>query len=154
MENEMNELIEKLKDKNYVRAFGLLELREQECLRKAGRKGCLYYGSKGWKEKCADDTFAVYQTYAIKPDYQPEPEYEDVEIKVFSTNRLGIVYRQKCFTNPNSIMIPLHELPSLPNFEGFWFDTDTGTRFNFTDDGPVATYRDEGKTVYASFRRV
>ena len=149
----MKELIEKLKDKNYVRPFGLLSPEEQECLKKAGKNNCLVYTVLGdWKKGKA--YFINISTYAIKPDYQPEPEYEDVEIKVFSTNRLGIVYRQKCFTNPNSIMIPLHELPSLPNFEGFWFDTDTGTRFNFTDDGPVATYRDEGKTVYASFRRV
>lgn len=71
----MNELIEKLKSNKTP--FGLLEAKEQKCLRKINRNGCMYYGSAGWEYKKADDTFTNWQTYAIKPDYQPEPKYRD-----------------------------------------------------------------------------
>ena len=147
------ELIEKLKDKTYVRAFGLMTPEERECLMKIGRANCEYYTNTYNWTTIGNRDFSQSVTYAIKPDYQPEPEFEDVEIKEFTTNRLGIIYRQKCFTNPNSIMIPIHELPSLPNFKDFRYETVKGNKWCFTNDGLVATYRAKGKTVYARFRK-
>ena len=74
----MNDLIEKLKQKDYVRAFGLMSKEEQECYEKVAPENCLYYShSNSWKAVWA---FNDHQTFAIKPDYQPEPETEDIEI--------------------------------------------------------------------------
>ena len=75
----MNEMIEKLKDKNYVRAFGLMTPEEQECFRKVGKKNCLCFHGAQWGEGMGDlyngnDCFNYRFTYAIKPDYQFEPE--------------------------------------------------------------------------------
>ena len=144
----MNELIEKLKDKDYVRAFGLMKTEEQECLKKAGKKNCLFYGSSEWEPKEADETFCVWQTYAIKPDYQPEPEFVDYEIEMCEGGFLGV---HKKFDDNR--VLP-HEqtylfcLPSLPNFEGF---IEKGVGGTLAIER-VARYIDEGKKVYARFR--
>ena len=73
----MDELIEKLKDKNYVRAFGLLSLEEQECLRKVNKKKAVIMFNV-WHENTRWETGrwnfnSSHLTYAIKPDYPPEP---------------------------------------------------------------------------------
>ena len=116
----MNELIEKLKDKNYVRAFGLMEEilpGSQATFRKVGPENCLQYNaSAGWEERMQ---FDWTKTYAIKPDYQPEPEFVDVEIEldtIISVNRPLEVFG--CFYGGG--FIPLRDLPSLSNFECFW----------------------------------
>ena len=110
----MNELIEKLKDKNYVRAFGLMTPKEQECFRKVGIPNCeLFCQDLHWdKLNSTDCDFGTLYTYAIKPDYQPEPEFVDLEI-IRSGSWLGCV----C-TKPEGFY-SLERLPSLPNFEGF-----------------------------------
>ena len=152
----MNELIKKLKDKNYVRAFGLMSDEEQECFKKIKEKNCIKYnGCAGrdavWMQAYS---FCSTDTYAIKPDYETDPDYEDFEIKTFSTKRLGISYRQKCFSNPNSIMIPLHELPSLPNFEEFWTNSGDSERLRrLLLAEHVAREIAQSKTVYARLRR-
>ena len=75
-----NELIKRLKDKNYVRAFGLMTPEEQECFRKIGKENCYIYTSEGtWACPYQSPGFANKWTYAIKPDYQPEPEFVDLE---------------------------------------------------------------------------
>ena len=109
----MNDLIEKLKQKDYVRAFGLMSKEEQECYEKVAPENCLYYShSNSWKAVWA---FNDHQTFAIKPDYQPEPEYVDliVEIKDDILGILGIVWSKLQF-------VSLHEIPSMPDFEGFY----------------------------------
>jgi hypothetical protein len=68
----MNELIKKLKDKNYVRAFGLMKPEERECYQKVGSENCIMFSSLGWSTFKTE--FVWINTYAIRPGYQPEPE--------------------------------------------------------------------------------
>jgi hypothetical protein len=105
------ELVEKLKNKDYVREFGRMSEEERELYKKVGARNCVRYSSVlsicGWYD--AFD-FCERFSYAIKSDYQPEPEYEDVEI--VNTGRLGIYTPKGRWTN-------LHEIPSMPNFDIF-----------------------------------
>jgi hypothetical protein len=145
----MNELIKKLKDKDYVRAFGLMMPEEQECFRKAGAKNCLkFFSDSGWG-KCEHLEWDAF-TYAIKPDYQPEPEFVDLEIKKDTRgNRwLGVEKTDKIDFGIPADFLSLHCLPSLPNFERFWWNNDGD--FTFIED--VARKRNEGKKVFARFR--
>jgi len=68
----MNELIEKLKKNE--KPFGLMEPEEQECLKKVGKKNCLYASdmTKGWLQAPVNVDFCWGVTYAIKHDYKPE----------------------------------------------------------------------------------
>ena len=141
----MNELIEKLKKNE--KPFGLLTLEEQECLRKIGIKNCLYYSSgiPNWQIPAG---FANGQTYRIKPDYKPEPEYVDLEIILHNAPvyHQARVVKMLCVRIDENTMYQLHELPSLPGFRGFWFGAE------WVSYDRVAIKRDEGKTVYARFR--
>ena len=138
------ELIEKLKDKTYVRAFGLMTPEERECLMKIGRANCEYYTNTYNWTTIGNCDFSQSVTYAIKPDYQPEPEFVDLEI-VNTLNLLGAWI--------NSEFLPLHKLPSLPKFKEFWYYREFGHRVDFCCSGKVASLRDRGETVYARFRK-
>ena len=153
----MKELIEKLKDKTYVRAFGLMSPEEQECFKKVKQKNCLIFCTDcSWDETLdIEADYVNIYTYAIKPDYQPEPEFVDLEITKCTdssgVNKLG------CWLHDSGLELTgfmhLHCLPSLPNFEGFWHDYDKkmGRRYfcNITEAAPKIS---EGKKVYARFR--
>lgn len=153
----MNKLTEKLKDKNYVRAFGLMEPEEQECFKKVGKRNCLSYTNIGWSTTKVV-AFSDYITYAIKTDYQPEPEYVDLEIVLGKTLFLGVEFDDCLNLNVPHKFVNLHCLPSLPNFECFWYCTVPKGRFgdqslrevNF-DDVATRIERDK-KTVYARLR--
>ena len=150
----MKELIEKLKDKTYVRAFGLMSPEEQECFKKVKQKNCLIFCTDcSWDETLdIEADYVNIYTYAIKPDYKPEPEFVDLEIER-SDGWLGVSK-----WGDDAMFLPfefthLHCLPSLPNFEGFWHDYDKkmGRRYfcNITEAAPKIS---EGKKVYARFR--
>jgi len=151
----MNELIEKLKDKKKIQAFGLLSKEEQECLKKAGKNNCLVYTIQGdWKKGTA--YFVNVSTYAIKPDYKPEPKFVDLEIyeykDSFDKKWLGVNRDSNCDFLPYN-PTTLHCLPSLPNFEGFWYESDDTTPPNiYVVIGYVAKTISSGKKVYARFR--
>jgi len=152
----MNEIIEKLKDKNYVRAFGLMTPEEQELFKKVKKQNCIIYNlGKHWLDcQNSKEEFYDIQTYAIKPNYQPEPEYVDWEIVKGNDNFLGI--HRRIISNDPPIPFSfthLHCVPSLPNFDQFWWDSDTGTRFGSVCIESVARLRAEGKKVYARFRK-
>ena len=159
----MNAMIEKLKDKDYVRAFGLMKPEEQECLRKAGYKNCQkYQGQTGLKDFWQrEEYFNNTDTYRIKPDYQPEPEFVDYLIEVCDgedgdesdlKSFLGV--KHKLDNNP---ILPrehtyLYALPSLPNFECFWYDDiDRGRELPVAYQD-VANRIDKKDTVFARFR--
>jgi hypothetical protein len=113
-------VIEKLKDKKYVRAFGLMSPEEQELLRKANTSNCLFYNPGGnWLTIRCDMDFDRDRTYAIKPDYQPEPEYVDLEIVEGKDGFLG-VYNKEPIPMTNFPFVHIHCLLSLPNFKGFY----------------------------------
>ena len=222
------ELIEKLKDKSYVRAFGLMTPEEQECLRKVGIRKCVIYSVQDeWRTIDIDGiSYDTTRTYALVSNYQPEPEYNEKKlIERLKDNKAHIIFAdmsrddQSCIRTAHSkdkvqylsdIMswenkalfcelkntgiyrlepdyqpepeyvdleivkafnwlgvwrigskledvLPhdfthLHCLPSLPNFQKFWFKDEAGNICRvITDD--VSSARDQGKTVYARVRR-
>ena len=112
----MNELIEKLKNKNYVRAFGLMKPEEQECYQKVGKINCVYFSGfhQDWAIPASDEEFSYGTTFAIKPSYQPEPETRDFEITPNADTWLGS-------QTPTGNWVRLYKIPSMPNFAGFWF---------------------------------
>lgn len=147
------ELIEKLKDKDQAKALGRHSQDTREIFEKAGPKNCLCYTMAGWKQPTQ---FFMQLEYILKPDYQPEPEYVDLEIT--NTGRwLGVVIGigdALNLSDDNSIpyypFIRLHCLVSLPNFEYFWLKTQASDiTISFER---VAKKRSEGKKVYARFR--
>jgi len=165
----MNELIKKLKDKNYVRAFGLLSLEEQECLRKANKDGAviLYNHPNEWQSSSRWNFSNPSLTYAIKPDYQPEPEPEFVDLEIVKHSQ-GTVEQTwwlgawKYSDLEEHKFLPhlfthLHCLPSLPRgafhyFEKFWFNDEEGNICKIhIEDVPSAIA--QGCKVFARFRK-
>lgn len=146
------EIIKNLQDKTYVRAFGLMSPEQQEVYRKVGIKNCImYYGGISWPEyndmrflKDCYGKWVDYLVYAIKPDYKPEPEFEDLEIGKFYDAAgdliLGVEIADKFFS--------ISQLPSLPNFVEF---NENKQRNLLIED--VANKHREGKTVYARLRK-
>ena len=148
----MDEMIEKLKDKNYVRVFGLMTKEEQDCFKNAGSLNCIFYNPGGnWFMLRADMDFARDRTYAIKPDYKPEPKFVDLEV-VTSGGFLGVVKPSNDSADLPFIFTHLHCLPSLPGFKEFWYYREFGHRVDFCCYGKVAPLRDRGETVFARFR--
>ena len=155
----MNELIEKLKDKNYVRAFGLMTPEEQECFRKAEKKNCLWYHGNGkicWSGNTLSiNTFDPQTTYAIKRDYQLEPETEFVDIEIKKRDSqlnewLGIFDKDSPFELPHHFT-HLHCLPSLPNFEKFFYAQ--GVTEHHISFECIANIISQFTKVYARFRK-
>jgi len=149
------ELIEKLKIKYYVRAFGLMLPEEQECFREVGKGNCLWYYSNSWSgNSMSDNCFSNHMTYAIRPKYQPEPEFVDLEI-IQQGNWLGITRPwAEDYSRFPSDFNNLHCLPSLPNFEGFYMpDPVAKDGHEYLFIGTVARNIAKGKTVYARFRK-
>ena len=156
----MKELIEKLKDKTYVRAFGLMSPEEQECFKKVKQKNCLIFCTDcSWDETLdIEADYVNIYTYAIKPDYQPEPEFVDLEVvrhaegTVEQTWWLG-VWADKRAELPHAFT-HLHCLPSLPNFECFWnkIPSPVDSENTFYCLGLVTKMRNAGHKVYARLR--
>ena len=145
----MNEMIEKLK-KNKI-AFGLMSPEEQELLRKANTSNCLFYNPGGnWLTIHCDMDFDRDRTYAIKPDYQTEPEFVDLEI--FALDGWLMVQRDSNCEFLPYLQTHLHCLPSLPNFEGFIRKPTMTIEEKWFLQG-VAKQISEGHKVYARFRK-
>ena len=145
-------IIEKLKDKTYVRAFGLMTPEEQETLEKVELENliCLrgQFNKIIWENITSKPSDCPALTYAIKPGYQPEPEYVDLEI-VLSGCFLG-AWTSKI--KPASYSFTrLHCLPSLPNFERFYYHADFG-KTPSVGLVQVAAKMDQKHIVYARFR--
>jgi len=150
----MNEMIEKLKKNE--RPFGLLTLEEQECLKKVSKENCVIF-NETWVTPCRlRQPFENKFTYAIKPDYKPEPEFVDLEIIKDNFGWLGILDVEPPIA-PKADFTHLHCLPSLPGFQCFWEEPKGfhGYMLNraFWTIGLVSPKLDEGKTVYARFRK-
>jgi len=150
------EMIEKLKDKDIAQAFGLLELREQEVMFKVGWKNRIVLTANGWR----DDSDKIanrersHLTFAIKPDYQPEPEFVDLEIvrdcRDSTDSWLGVWRKGHQFL-PHAFT-HLHCLPSLPNFNKFWFTDDLTGKECKVLYSDVSNARDQGNKVFTRFR--
>ena len=140
----MDKMIEILKSNK--KAFGLMEPEEQECLEEVGKQNCLVYTNGDKWEDAAECSFQYGNTYAIKPNYQLEPEPVDLEI--FALDGWLMVQRDSNCEFLPYLQTHLHCLPSLPNFEGFIETSAHGT----LAIERIAKYISEGKTVYARFR--
>jgi hypothetical protein len=146
------DLIEKLKDPKQAQPYGILSEDEQAVLNKAGMSMCRVYC--GTWEPTGGMYFCENSAYILKPDYEPEPEYEDYEIRD-TGGLLGI--QNDCgerrifhFDALPYDYIHLHCLPSLPNFVGFYVAPKTpGERPILMVN--VATAIREGHTVVARF---
>ena len=156
----MNELIKKLQDKNYVRAFGLMTVDDRMCFKTVGRDNCEVYCQYDIWSGATCEGFEQSSTYAIKPDYQPEPEFVDIEIRKHRDSQLnewlGIFDGDSPFELPHDFT-HLHCLLSLPNFEGFCkhdnlLDAkDNREEYVFITD--IAKLISQGHKVYARFRK-
>lgn len=142
------ELIEKLKQN--LKPFGFNTKEEQRVFYRVGYDNCECYCQQSvnpvqWSKVYA---FAAEFTYRIKPDYQSEPEYVDLEIvKRISTIGCSAFALLGC--EYAGIFIPLHYLLSLPNFVCFKYAEGTA-RISIKY---VAGLVYEGKKVYARMRR-
>ena len=152
----MDELIKKLKDNKVGWMF--LSKDEQDCMKQANDEGMIqnlkYDGDwEGFAKPWALLGHGSNEIFRIKPDYQPEQEFVDLEIVKHSQVTveqnwwLGVwkysdleehKFLPYLFTH-------LHCLPSLPNFQGF-FVGDMRIRCE-----EVSTHM-EGKP-YARFRK-
>lgn len=145
------EIIKRLQDKTFVRAFGLMEETlpgSQECYRKVGKENCLFYTGNDWEQLKGVDFYN--ETYAIKPDYKPEPEFLDLEI-IEQAGWLGVSRHDKVSHQPFTY---IHCLPSLPNFVEFYVIAEDLRPDLIVEIGidDVAQHIFEGKTVFARFR--
>ena len=159
----MKEMIEKLKDKSYVRAFGLMSEEEQKVFEQTGRPNCLFYSNDNKWETLnkSYDEFYNEMTYAIRPDYQPA--FEDLEIEedigiiigTLCPRMLGCYYPTKTGDLPRETFVKISDLPSLPDFDGFYEeanDLKEGLKMGL-DIELVARKHYEGKKVFARFRK-
>ena len=124
----MKDLIEKLKDNKVGWLF--LNKEERECLKQANLKAAVdnlkFSGewegsSKGWDLSGP----GANEVFRIKPYYQPESEYVDLEIVSRACSDIGASGAQWLGVLSSASFLPwnfthLHCLPSLPNFECFW----------------------------------
>lgn len=142
----MNDLIEKLKDKNYVRTFGLMTPEEKECYKKATLSNCLVFANVEWYQAFGNGLrqFDVNYTYAIKPDYQPELEFIKCKIEEYD-GYIGIWTENTLLKFPHNF-IHLHCVPSMPQFDHF--ETETKLEISTEDVSRLI----KNKIVYAVFR--
>jgi len=141
------EMIEKLKKNE--KGFGFLEPEEQVFLKSIGNENRLFFSIKGWAPDPSKST-NINNIFRIKPDYQPEPEYEDIEIvkleggypSVRDMKILGIYY--KCGN------VWLGDIPAMPDF---WDFIDLDAIVQAVDFKYVASRLRLKHKVVARFRR-
>ena len=136
-------IIEHLKDKSTAQPFGLRTPEEQEIFRKAGKPNVLYYCVDGTWEILTNPDWCCDSTYILRPDYQPEPEYIDIELVPD-----GIFWKLKksmpcCIANDSLRMVPIHR-------QFVKFRTDS----NYTRHAGIATdWANKDEKVVARFRK-
>lgn len=139
----MNKIIEHLKAKPHAQPFGLRTSEEQEVFKKATRRNCLIYiETDTWRlPSRVDSFFAKDRTYILKPDYEPEPEYVDIEV-VLHNKRL------RCDV-PFDEWTSIEHLMSLEKFIRF-FQVGLAEYSVPLEKVSILVY--EGKTIKARFR--
>lgn len=133
----MNDLIEKLKDKKQARPYFLCTEEEQRILNKAGCEGIWMLDSAGmWGTPTRKPSAYIGQCYVLKSDYQPKPEYTDIEIKY-------------CGTLLIADNLAIHNLVSRRNFVGFYRKSTIGDQIVSVDS--IAGRIRHGDKVVARF---
>ena len=156
----MNKLIEKLKDNEAHKIFADMSNEEQQVLWSLMATNALQHLTEdmNWCQKSKESKLFNLSIYRIKPDYQPEPEFVDLEVvrhaegTVEQTWWLG-VWADKRAELPHAFT-HLHCLVSLPNFECFWnkIPSPVDSENTFYCLGLVTKMRNAGHKVYARFR--
>lgn len=144
-------LIKKLKQNE--KPFGLLNKEEQEYLKEVGRNNCLFFNGNKWINLDRGTFFILDNTYRIKSDYNPEPEYTDYKIKLLHFVKknqylLGIEI--------HNIKWPLYKIPSILNFDCFWVNVEGKgcPELNAIRMEKIAHGIKEGFEIYARFLAV
>lgn len=138
-----NERIEKLKRKDCARQAGWLKKYrpdEHAILDAAGFPCRLRLDSN---QQWVNDTgpLGYSDTLILKPDYEPELEYEDCEVFLCG-GTLGI---------DKPTFKPLYSLPGLPGFVGFF--RDKASKSQTCSLEYIATKIRKGHKVYARFQK-
>ena len=121
-------------------AFGLMSEEMQEAAREIGREDFLAYCDIASFESvkvAPEDHFDMSTAYRLRPDYEPELEYEKCEITVIEDE---LCYK----TSVNSF--PIDIAPRYPDFSHF--ETDTGNKHSIED---IAGIIRQGHKCYAVF---
>ena len=145
----MNAIIERLKNNDAHRIFADLTPEEQDCIKMAVPNieilsWDLLTHKLCWLPFITTDVIRWSErAFRIKPEYQPEPEYEYLEIGIHE-DALGIWADEDGIT----MFTYLQSLPALPKFRGY---SDGNSVFYVT--GLVATKRAEGKKVRVRFEK-
>lgn len=146
-----NELIESLKNNSVTHIiFADMTKEEQECLRNHNAYCQWLMTNLSWQDKLANDSsFCNTDIYRIKPDYQPEPEYVDIQV-VRCEQWLGV--SKSGLPLPMGFILPhefthLHCLPSLPGFRGFWLITQHEPGIRIRLDKSIADELDGQKCI-------
>ena len=151
------ELIEKLKNNEEHRIFADMTSDEKKCLKWVSPENCEFLTDNNcenleWGSQGTESKWYPQGIYRIKPDYQPEPEYEDKEIIK------GISHISRCplellgYYYEDDIFIPLHCLPDLPNFAYFFYvENETEQIIEF--DCVARWIAEKKQTVFARFRK-
>ncbi|KKN77668.1 hypothetical protein LCGC14_0357930 [marine sediment metagenome] len=147
-ENAMNkELIEKLQDPKQAQPLCLRTEAEQAILTKAGPDNCLILSARDyWSLSGNVVNLTPTAAYILKPDYEPQPEYEDIEIRVGHGNSLYIQ-----LSGTGSIRTTLYKAANKSNFVCFHYKDGASTRY--TGDVPNWLRKAPDQTMYARFIR-
>lgn len=141
------EMIEKLKTN--TTAFGYLTKEEQEFFKIIGKENCIVLGETNneyWIQGLSILKWYFNNVYRIKSDYQPEPEYEDIELQIIPFVKKGETLLGIILNNVNKI--PLYKIPSMPNFEKFMKDN-----YNAVGFENIAKNIAEGIKIFARLRK-
>ena len=144
---EQPKMIEQLKHNKAC--FGELSTEEQEVFKKVGSENCLVRHQIIWRALPSDAKFYHNFTYRIRSDYQPEPEYIDLEV-IENFGWLGVESAE--LPEPSCQFTHIQRLPSLPGFVCFWWE-DEKERRETRIIGEVANQRRHEKKVYARIEK-
>lgn len=141
------ELIEKLKDPKQAQPFCLRSEEERVILTKADPSNCLLMsGVNKWTPSRNHASLSTTDTYILKPDYEPEPEYEDIEVVADVEGALRLSHA----ISGKFGQLRIDIISSRKDFVGFFYDINS-THDHCGTASRVAREIREGHKVYARF---
>ena len=136
-------IIEHLKDKSKAQPYGLRTEEEQAVLKKAGPANCIHAtGNEHLEWSQSKHTWAG-AAYILKPDYQPEPEFIDIELVLD-----GVFWELKKAMPGCAAFTRVERAPIHQQFVHFRKDSNHYTRHA----GRATDWANEGQKVVARFR--
>ena len=139
------EIIQKLKDKKTVRAFGLCSKEEQTVYKEADKKNCLCVSDVGTWVLPVKQGFDKRITYAINEDWEPESEYNDSPV---STSKDGFCRIQIPRTGDTwNVMVAASD----KDFKEYSYFC-KGQHYVIPPE-KVSTWMADGKEIFGKFRK-